>query len=371
MGGHAVNAWAKDKVWLADHSVLLPSGDRSAVLFQNSLDTRRVSYVTDSQKSIPMITPAKFSVTMGAGESALAPHPYVAPHVVPEDDQLQFDGKGLPFDHYSATSSALDVGDFTDGVLTTGVGVLPVADVASASSAAAGVAPTLGLLADEGLSIFDADLTPWVSNTAGGASFGTATSMVNEFRGELDTITQENMQKLASAKIHGLIDGAYTDNLGLAQAIAAGANEVVTFMDANSTASGFTMEVLCDDGPNPTAPDAPKLPIFATSASAVRSAWQGFQRLDVGSSQFLKELVVGTFIATTMDNSYFDIYAGRDITIHVVQSCADVTIGQFENVNNYNAFTQEVIQAINFKNNSAIVENTLLPMFTGSSSIEI
>merc|ERR1719174_2440232 len=32
--GSPVNAWAKDKVWLCDHSVLLPSGDKFAQLYQ-------------------------------------------------------------------------------------------------------------------------------------------------------------------------------------------------------------------------------------------------------------------------------------------------------------------------------------------------
>merc|ERR1739847_180134 len=112
------------------------------------------------------MVPAKFSIKMGAGAGSAAPHPYIADTAIPASVDLDFKADIIPIiDQPSTVSAPLDKRDFAAGVLTEGAGQLPVTDVASASSAAAGCAPVLGAVADEGLAILDADLTPWVSNT--------------------------------------------------------------------------------------------------------------------------------------------------------------------------------------------------------------
>jgi len=362
--GTNVVSWAKDKVWLADHSVLLPTGDKVARLYQGGLDVRRVSYVTKTNGTLPVVTPAKFSIKMGAGEGSSAPHKYVADSAIPSSIDLDFEGHTV-LSSPSAVSGPLTA-DLCDGVLTDGAGNLPVSDVASASSAAAGIAPVLGLLADEALSLTDADLTPWVSNTAGGSSFGTAIEMVQNLK-HLDGITQNSMNALANAKVHGVIDGAYTDNTGLATAVATGASEVLVLLDSNSSISSFTLECLFQGGQAPDAPEAVHSPVFKEASSTVHGAFKKFHKLTLGNTQFLKAFVVGSLTATTIDNQFFGVTAGRTITINVIELCADVTIGQFENVQNYNTYVQEIIETITSDKNVAFVQTTLQPMFLGSS----
>jgi len=364
--GSAVNTWAQGKTWLAATSTLFPSGDKVATLFENDVDTRRVFYKAISGTTIPMISPGKFSVQLGAGLDMPAPLPFSVRDLIPVDSALEFHGNTYVINHWEATSDHLEAADFADGVLTSGVGVLSVADVASASSAAVGIAPVMGWLVGAGLSVLDADLTPWVTNSVGGASFGDAQVLVDQFR-RMDTITEENMEVLASAKLHGVIDGAYTDNLGLAHAIAAGANEVVQLMQGNSSAPSFAMELLCHDGPQPTAPYAPRMPVFSTSVATVQAAWNSFQKLSLEPNlQFLKMVRVGTFTATTLESSDYGIAAGREVRIHVVEMGSDVTTGLLEDVHNYNILVQEVIQTISSSKNVDVVQGVLMPMFMGS-----
>lgn len=363
--GSDVMSWANDKVWLCDHSVLLPSGKKFARLYQGDLDVPSARYVAQGSDNIPIVTPAKFSIQMGAGEASSAPHPYVADTAVPVGVDLDFKGVAIPIiDEPSAVSAPLDVRDFSDGVFVDGAGQLPVSDVASASSAAAGIAPVLGLLADEALAIIDADLTPWASNTAGGASFGTAIELVQRLK-DFGGVSQDSMNALAAAKVHGLIDGGYTDDTGLANVVAAGANEVVLLLDSSSSTSSFHIELLCKDGPPPAMPDALHSAIFETPASTVNMSWPSLQTLALQNTQFLKNVAFGSFNLTTADNSLYGVSAGRPITIHVVQISGDVTIGVLEDIDNYNTYVQEIIQTLVAAENAELVKGTLLPMFTG------
>merc|ERR1712048_316021 len=182
-----------------------------------------------------------------------------------------------------------------------------------------------------------------------------------------DGISENSMKQLAASKVHGLIDGAYTDDLGLAQAVAAGATEVVAFLDSNSTVTPFKMQLLFKDAPpNPSTPDYLQSVVFQESADFVAQQWENFHSLSLNNTQYLQALVTGSFTATTANNEYFGISKGQSVTIHVVQTCADVTIGYAENINNYNVFTQEVIQTLVADANKDFVQNTLLPIFVGS-----
>jgi hypothetical protein len=300
---------------------------------------------------------------MGAGTESSAPHPYVAETAVPESVKIEY--TGVVSDTYTSESSPLDAFDFSDGVLSTQVGRLPVADAASASSAAMGIAPVLGILVDEALALVgDADLTPWFTNTAHSESLYQGSRLVGGFT-QPDAINHTSVDDLATLKLHGLIDGGYTDDTGLANVVAAGATEVLVLLDSNSSISSTSMELLFQDGPAPTTPGSSSSPVFQESASYVRDAWQGFHKLDVTGTQFLTAVAVGTLSATTTDNKQFGTTAGTSVTINVMQLCGEVTIGFFENVDNYNTYAQEVIQTLSSEANAAYVTSTVLPMFMG------
>ena len=88
----------------------------------------------------------------------------------------------------------------------------------------------------------------------------------------------------------------------------------------------------------------------------------------MNGTQFLTVVAVGTIVGTTTDNKQFGVTAGTSVTIHVMQLCGDVTIGFFENVDNYNTYAQDIIQTLSSEANAAYVKSTILPMFTGFSN---
>lgn len=367
--GSPMNAFAKDKVWMAVHSVLFPTGRKFARLYQGKVDIPEAKYVakTSAGESIPLMIPAKFSIKMGAGESSVAPHEYVADTAISDDIVLDFSADIVPiFDEPSAKSAVLDARDFCDGALTDGAGQLPVVKVAAASSAFAGIAPVEGLLADEALELVDADLTPWASNFGNGTSFKVANQLVGGLK---SSITRTSIKDLAAAKVHGVIDGGYTEGTGLAAAVAAGADEVLVVLNSNATNNPFHVEVLFKDGPAPVDPGSSSaiFPVFATESSVARSSFTQFHQLALSNTTYLKIFAVGTIQATTAENKYFGISAGRDITIHVVNLCSSLSIGDFVNFDNYDMLVQEVMGAILLEQNSDFVKSTLLPMFKGSA----
>lgn len=255
--------------------------------------------------------------------------------------------------------------------MTDGAGLLPVNRVASTSSAAGGIAPVLGLLANAGLSIFDADLTPWASNAPNGETFSVADDLVNGLR-QKGGITKSSMQGLASAQVHGLIDGGYTDGTGLAHAVGSGADEVLVLLNSNATNDPFYVELLFKDGPEPVSPGASRdiFPVFASPAAPeVVTGFQGFHKLSLPSNRYIKEIAVGTVKATTADNKYFGITGGRNITINIVNFCSSLGIGFGVDFAKYDNLIQEIILALNDDQNAEFVSATLLPMVIGSSAI--
>jgi hypothetical protein len=260
----------------------------------------------------------------------------------------------------------MDSRDFAEGVLTQGAGQLPVNRVVSTSSACAGIAPVLGLLVDEGLAILDADLTPWVSNANGGDAFKAAEELVSglpSIYGE----GKETVASLASLQVHGLIDGGYTDNTALGAAMGAGATEVLVVLNSNATNANFDMELLFKGGPAPTNPGASGeiYPVFDTAIAD----FQSFHKLTLPSSNYIKQIAVGSFKATTARNQFFDVEAGREVTLNVVNLCSELGIsaGSKTSFESYDSMVQEIILAINDESNFDFVSSTLLPMFVGSS----
>merc|ERR1712070_618751 len=160
------------------------------------------------------------------------------------------------------------------------------------------------------------------------------------------------------------------DNSGLGNAVAAGATEVVVFLNVNSTASP-DLELLTTGGPKPPNPGTPDdlYPLFQTSLATFRSAFEKFHQLVLPArTQFLKSIIVGTINMVTADNKYFGLTAGKNVTVHVVQTSSSLNIGFFEKYVNYGTFAQEIALAINSQENEAFVKNTLLPMVMGASS---
>jgi hypothetical protein len=50
-------------------------------------------------------------------------------------------------------------------------------------------------------------------------------------------VSAQTVSALATAGVHGVIDGGYTDNSGVANAVAVGADEVTVIVNANASSS--------------------------------------------------------------------------------------------------------------------------------------
>lgn len=369
--GSPVQEWAKDKTWLVVHSALFPTGTDKARLFQGDWTIPQASYVALNSSALPEVLPAKFSIRMGAGVDSSAPHEYVPATAVSGSVQLDFRSEVVPvLDSPHATSAPLDSRDFSGGAMTDSAGKLPVVGVASASSAAAGIAPALGLLAGEGLALVDGDLTPWVSNALDGSSFAQGAKLVSKLKtmNGVTGINHWSIKALADAQVHGLIDGGYTDDPGLAQAVAAGADEVLVLLNSNATNNPFHVAMMFKDGPAPDDPGASKdlYPVFSSPVgSEVESRFTQFHRLALPSNNFLKQLAVGSIQASTAQNAWFGIEAGRTVTINIINFCSSLGIGVGVDFTKYDKLIDEIMQALLAEENDSFVASTVLPMVLG------
>merc|ERR1712190_545972 len=107
-----------------------------------------------------------------------------------------------------------------------------------------------------------------------------------------------------------------------ANAVAAGATEVLVFLNAGVSGSA-DIELLSTGGPKSTVPLTPSdlYPLFQTTASKVQDAFQNFHRLTLpNGTQFLQSLSVGTIEMVTTYNKYFGVTSGQQVTVHVIQT---------------------------------------------------
>merc|ERR1719401_2085714 len=97
---------------------------------------------------------------------------------------------------------------------------------------------------------------PFVSHAPDGRAFGDAQILVDEIYRE--GATQDNLNAVANAGVHGITDAGLIDNTGIAGAVARGATEVVVML-CDTTPENLTQlfEGECDLGP----------PAFALSQS--------------------------------------------------------------------------------------------------------
>jgi len=367
--GSSTAAWTNEKIWLIDHTLLLPSGQQEAAFYQGKLFYPKASYAVQTSASIPLMVPAKFSMKLGSGINSSAPLPYVASTAISSLEDFDYTGVVIPIiDHFSKKSGALDIRDLTGGVLVTGAGKLPVTGVTAASSAFLGVAPVAGIFVDEGLALTDGDVTPWVSTAPDGAAFKVANELVYGLQ-SWGGVNKQAIDALAQNDVHGVIDAGYTDGTGISHAVQAGADEILAVLNSNSTNDPFYVEILFKDGPAPVEPgsSAEIFPVFESPvASAVRSDFLQFHKLHLPSAKYLKTLAVGTLReAVTADNKFFGISQGRTVTLHIINICADLSIGLGVNFDNYDMLAQEIAEALLAKQNVGFVKSTLMPMLLG------
>ncbi|CAE7742978.1 unnamed protein product [Symbiodinium sp. CCMP2456] len=353
---------AAGKTWLVDHSLLLPtSGQRGSVA-----QGRLFSHVTyDVQAPISML-PAWFSVTLGAGLQSRAPLPYVA---LPEAVlQFQYQLSGL-LDHTTVSAPPVRL-DGTNGSLLKNSGRLPIARAAAASSAVFGSELIDGVVAAEMSNLLKAEVGVWIGlGDQGQDFFSDAEQLLASLRSNVSPTT---LSAFAQSAVHALVDGGYSDGTGIAQAVAAGASEVVAVLNSFSTNDPAYVAQLFPNSTTPLKPGVPRelFPVFEfPAASAVEAAFGAFQTLQLApGSTYLKVFAFGSFQAVTAENPYFGTHRGRTVTIHVLNIGAELSIGFFENFSHYASLIQEIALTLRAPANKELVAENLRPLFYGTST---
>merc|ERR1719231_1421026 len=91
-------------------------------------------------------------------------------------------------------------------------------------------------------------MTPWISTAPYGKAFEVANTLVKQLEynesHRLIGIANKSVDDFAKAAVHGVIDGGYSDNTGIANAVAAGAEEVVVFVNNNATGIASLPDVM-------------------------------------------------------------------------------------------------------------------------------
>jgi hypothetical protein len=378
--GAAVLAWAEGKVWNANHSSL--TGNGGPVNMWTSLCNGSVGYSANDDNQnpskvdskMPSIVPAKFSVTLGAGLHSAAPSKYSAVELP------GFRYKGIqtnfPFCCCSPTvlTSCSEAANYDH--LEEYAGMLPVSSIVAASSAFLGEIVRYPSVLKVLPSLIDAQFTPWVSQAPEGRAFSEASALVDSLF-KKDRVSQQSINSLGSNTVRGVIDAGFTDGTGIAQAVAGGSQEVLSFLNLDSTNGDFDkpiyLEKLFSGGVKFTndarGQDQIIFPIFAESAAVVQMKYAQFTELKVPSSaKYLAGIKVGSLTATTMDNTWFGIAAGHEVKINVVSIGSPVSIGFGTDFFDYDHLVQEIVDCfISFQNVEAI-RREVLPMLFGKNS---
>jgi len=362
--------WAKGKTWLVAHTVVMPSQGKTGILYSDKDGSSQLKYV-DTKDELTYMLPAKFSVKLGSGVDSTAPVEYLPTSSYIKEHKLKYTASSF----YTTESDAMGE-DGAHGNIMKYSGKLPVARVTSASSAFLGGAAVLGsLVGDIQAIIGDADMSPCISTATNCVALDVANTLIKQLEynesHRLFGIPNASVDEFAKAAVHGVIDGGYSDNTGIANAVAAGADEVVVVV--NSAATGLTslpdvMGLFAGGGCPMGCEFTPKAlyPVFESpTASELQTQINNFHNMDLANSKLLKFISVGTVTATTADNSYFGVSRSRQITIHIINVGGALSIGYFENFANYATFTQEIVTVLLAKKNADFVSKTIMPIFLG------
>lgn len=363
--GSPVQEWARDKAWLACHALAAPAtkAKTPVYIYKNELPAAAIRETIDGSPGLAQYVPATYSFTLGSNHSVAAV-PYVAQSAIPVDARWVYNGASIggcllycSANRYTAKSAKVGVFDN----LVAGASSLPVVSCAAASSAAAG-----NLIFEKGVTNLVDDINGsvavWQGSGAGPAAFSEAEGLVLGLTSPA-SVSQKSVDRLAAVSVNATVDAGFSDTTGIAYAVAAGSTELVTYLNYSTPdhlAHLFTGSYTIDGATYEENP----LPVFEQSASKIVSAYMAFPQLALTlDARFLTSICAGTLTVTTVDNALWGLRAGITITLHIVGVSSNVTIGQLEDVHDYDVLVQEVIETIVSEENTDLIQGTVLPWF--------
>merc|ERR1711972_57468 len=181
-------------------------------------------------------------------------------------------------------------------------------------------------------------------------------------------VNQAAVEGLADDVVHAVIDGYYSDDSGIGQALRGGAVEIVAYLDTDrknlpwDLVNLFTGPFVLEGESHES-----QFPVFREQAASILTQYEAFPKLNVSSgAKFLNSISVGTVQAVTVDSKLWGIPGGRAVTLHVVGVSSLVSIGGLNSFYNYDLLTQEVIETIVSPENAQLVQDVLMPWFLPS-----
>jgi len=364
--GGAVQKWAEGKIWLVDHTAMYPNLERPGVIYSDNgkPTASEVSYVS-TDPFLPYFYPAKFSITLGSGPKASAPVDYMAPGLAVASSGLVYTSNASFFVGRDV-APPMDLDKARVNFMRF-AGMLPLNKVVATSSAFLGSAAILGPLAGDLQTLLFATATPWVSSAPDGLAFDIANDLVSEVEA---AVNEQTVANLAKFSVHGLIDGGETDGSGIANAVAAGADEVLVVLNSYSTNFvGYIMGLFpgAPPPPNPFVPTA-LFPVFESPSSAtLQNLLNQSHLLSIPTkTRYLTVFAIASLHATTAHNKFFGIESGRNVTVHVINIASELSIGEIVDFHHYDQLTSEIVSTILSEDNAQFVSDTLLPIFLGA-----
>mmetsp|Transcript_62015 Transcript_62015/g.202320 ORF Transcript_62015/g.202320 Transcript_62015/m.202320 type:complete len:657 (+) Transcript_62015:88-2058(+) len=363
--GSELASWAtvNSQIWNAGTSIVTPIDNATAYYYQSDLqqDASATFHVLPSPQNVTprSYIPARFTVMLGSGTDSQAPYPFCA-----TEDCF---GVGLTIQGSNTGSSTSRVlaslGPSFQQAFTESAGRLPVQMVAASSSAAMGAAilnPVTTAVSDE-----CANMATWVSNATDGESWAVAGRTLET--GAYREVNQSSIDALAENSVQALIDGAYTDNSGIAWAVSSGATEVLTVLNSGvgsltplfqgsgaSYGVGFTKQL--------------HFQIFAETATSILDAYSEMPvlQIPVGSNTYLKNMTWGTLNVTTVNNQWFGIREGTTVTLRVLAvTSSEISMAGFTDYYHYGTFLNEMTSTIAYGPNAEAVRTIVDTFYLG------
>jgi len=363
--GSPVQDWAQGKVWLACHALAAPAPKAEApvYIYKHSAPPSAIRATIEGTPGLAQYIPATYSFRLG-GNGQLSAVPYLAEGAAPASSRWVYSGTRISGcslwcspSSYSARSADIDA----FGNLVAGAGSLPVVSCAAASSAAAGnliFQKTVTSVIDD----LGGSVAVWQGSGKGNAAFSDAEKLVLSLSGP-SSVNQSSVDQLAAASVSAAVDAGFSDTTGIAYAVAAGSVEVIAYLNYSTpdhlvhlfTGPYEIDGVTYDENP---------LPVFEQKASDIVSAYAAFPPLVLASgTKFLTTICAGTVMATTVSNALWGLPAGIEVTLRIIGVSTNVTIGQLEDVHNYDTLVQEIIETVISEDNSQLIQETVLPWF--------
>lgn len=404
-GSESVNAWAKDRLFVVTTALATAGGtgpgncEQSDTLGtcmgrgtggkmriwsgQNGPLTEMTTTSHTSEK-LPSYVPTRFAIKVGAGLESPAALPFCVGQSVCDNVATY---------EYSSSSKKATSPPMNYSVYTETAGMIPIQAISSASSAFLGgfvtwaepsetkawymsvVDVVYGTLMDLGAipawestesvkeaikNLMATGFAVWGSNAQNGDAFAKGRELYDRIKDAPEGPSLIDLDDIASQMLHPIVDGGFVDNTGVLNAVAAGATEVVVFLNDGVKNDFTTMfqgsnktvnQVLT--GYDDTCPFCLILfKIFAEDHHDVlRQVETDFWNLTTTAKKTAFQ--IGTVSATTVDNLYWNVEAGRKVTLRVVTTFQkDLGMGGYD----YSAFgnmAQELAEALQLQENRA------------------